>query len=66
VLTASVVNRCDLTSLSWFKVPVRGFAPDAHRAALSWLERERLFAAVMSGLARYQPANSKAPFTRVA
>lgn len=66
VLTASLPNRCIITSLAWFGLPVRAFAPDAHYAALVWLERERLHAAVMRGLERYAPGDGSGERTRVA
>jgi hypothetical protein len=46
VLTDSILSRGTLTALRWFGIPIAGFAPDAHRNALRWLEREELFESV--------------------
>jgi hypothetical protein len=53
VLTASLINRGVITSLSWFKVPLCAFPPGAYRPALIWLEREPLLAEVLHGLTLY-------------
>jgi len=61
VLTGSVINRLILTSMSWFGVPVHVFAPAAHRAALTWLEREHLLDEVLQGLERIAPSPLSSP-----
>jgi hypothetical protein len=53
VLTASIVNRGIITSLSWFKVPLCAFPLGAYGPALLWLERAPLLADVLSGLKHY-------------
>jgi hypothetical protein len=57
VLTGSVVNRCIITSLSWFRVPIHAFTPGAHREALAWLGAEALLPAVLRGLELYPPTS---------
>ncbi|HTV20780.1 MAG TPA: hypothetical protein VMG12_18980 [Polyangiaceae bacterium] len=57
VVTGSIVNRCIITSLSWFKVPIHAFAPGSYREALEWLECEPLLPAVMRGFELYPPTS---------
>lgn len=57
VLTGSLVNRCIITSLSWFKVPIHAFTPGSYREALAWLGCEPLLPAVMRGFELYSPTS---------
>lgn len=57
VVTGSMINRCIITSLSWFGVRIHAFAAGAYRDALRWLECEPLLPEVLSGLERYPPAS---------
>ena len=59
VVTGSLVNRCIITSLSWFKVPIHAFAPGAYRDALRWLGCERLLASVLRGFELYPPTANR-------
>jgi hypothetical protein len=53
ILTASLINRGIITSMSWFGMPARAFAPGAYREALGWLEREHLLAEVLAAFERF-------------
>lgn len=55
ILTSSIANRCIMRSLSWFAIPICGFAPGEYRKALQWLDREPLLTAVLRGLEQYSP-----------
>ena len=57
VVTASLANRCIITSLSWFRMPIHAFAPGSYREALAWLGCEPLLPAVMRGLELYPPTS---------
>jgi hypothetical protein len=57
VVTGSMINRCIITSLSWFGVRIHAFAAGAYRDALRWLECEPLLPEVLRGLELYPPAS---------
>lgn len=56
VLTGSLINRCIITSLSWFKVPIHAFPAGSYREALRWLAAAELLPLVLRGLELYPPA----------
>ncbi len=60
VLTASLANRCIITALAWFKVPLQAFAAGQYREALLWLGREHLLGEVQRGLQLFGPHLSSA------
>lgn len=59
VVTGSMINRCIITSLSWFGVRIHAFPAGAYRDALRWLECEPLLPAVLRGLELYPPASTR-------
>jgi len=56
VVTGSMINRCIITSLSWFGVRIHAFPTGAYRDALRWLGCEPLLPEVLRGLELYPPA----------
>lgn len=59
VVTGSLINRCIITSLSWFGVSIHAFATGAYRDALRWLDCEPLLPAVLRGLEQFPPASAR-------
>lgn len=57
VVTGSMINRCIITSLSWFGVRIHAFRTGAYRDALCWLDCEPLLPEVLRGLELYPPAS---------
>jgi hypothetical protein len=57
VVTGSMINRCIITSLSWFGLRIHAFTTGAYRDALRWLEWGPLLAEVLRGLDLYPPAS---------